>query len=397
MNFDFDVAIVGAGPVGSTIAYHLSNHGLNIAIIDKKKQIGYPLQCAGILSKHIFSINELPDEVILNEVKGAFLHSQNHILNVKKDAPEAYIIDRIAYDEFLLNKAIQNDVKFINQKVTGIDLDESTIQLMNNQKIKSKIVVGCDGYNSILSKSMANNQKNYPASQMLVRISESNMQSFRNTAKNVADYVDTYLLNEILPGFLWVIPLKDNLYRVGLFSNQTHKRQNEIIINFLNQNFEYEIVEKYKGFIPIFDEKNKMVENNLLLIGDAAGHIKPTSGGGLLIAFDACRIASKYIIEAIEKSDINILKEYENEFRGKYLKEFNYQYRVQRTLNLLSDKDIDYLFLKLKENGCEEIISQYGDMDTQSKLVKEFIKRGLIFKIIPTFLFKKVINIFGFR
>ena len=59
--------------------------------------------------------------------------------------------------------------------------------------------------------------------------------------------------------------------------------------------------------------------------------------------------------------------------------------------------NLDYFFLKLKQNDCENIISEYGDMDTQSTLVKEFIKRGLIFKIMPKFLFKKIINIFGFR
>ena len=397
MSFDFDVVVVGAGPVGSTIAYYLTNQGLNIAIIDKKRQIGYPLQCAGILSKHIFDNNHLPDEVILNNVKGAFLHSKNHILKVEKDTTQAYIIDRISYDEFLLNRAIQNGVKFINQKVIDVDSDEALTYLSNSHVIKSKIVIGCDGYNSILSKSIGNNQNSFPASQMLVKIAESNMQSFRNAKSKTEEYVDTYLLEDVLPGFLWVIPLKNDLYRIGLFSNQTHKRQDEVIINFLNQNYEYEIVEKYKGFIPIFDEKSQMVNGRLVLIGDAAGQIKPTSGGGLLVAFDACDMACKYIVEAIDKSDMGILRGYEKEFKAKYLKEFNYQYKVQKTLNLLSDNDIDYLFLKLKENNGEEIISQYGDMDTQSKLVKEFIKRGLIFKIVPTFLFKKVINIFGFR
>jgi hypothetical protein len=91
------------------------------------------------------------------------------------------------------------------------------------------------------------------------------------------------------------------------------------------------------------------------------------------------------------------LKKYEHEFNKEYSKEFSYQFKVQNTLNLLSDDDLDYLFIKLKENDCEKLISKYGDMDEQSILVKEFIKRGLIFKIIPTFLFKKVINIFGFR
>ena len=60
MNFDCDVLIVGAGPVGSTIAYQLGKNGLDVVIVEKKKQIGYPLQCAGILSKHIFSFNDSP-------------------------------------------------------------------------------------------------------------------------------------------------------------------------------------------------------------------------------------------------------------------------------------------------------------------------------------------------
>lgn len=397
MNFDFDAVIVGAGPVGSTIAYYLCRNGLNVAILDKKKQIGYPLQCAGILSGHIFDLNELPDEVVLNTVRGAFLHTQNHVLNVKKDEPVAYVIDRIAYDEFLLNRAIENGAEFINQKVIEVDGEKGITCLSNNQTIKSKVIIGCDGYNSLLSKSMGNSQNNFPASQMLVKIDEDNMNSFRNSEENVDDYVDTYLLNDILPGFLWVIPLKDDYYRIGLFSNQNHKIQNQVIKDFLDANFEYEIIEKYKGFIPIFDDKNKLVENRLLLIGDAASQVKPTSGGGLLIAFDACRIASKFVIEAVGNDDIGILKEYEKEFRKRYLKEFNYQFKVQKTLDLLSDEDLDYLFSKLRENDCERLISEYGDMDTQSGLVKEFIKRGLIFKIIPTFLFKKVINIFGFR
>lgn len=397
MNFDFDVVIVGAGPVGSTIAYYLSNNGLDVALVDKKKKIGYPLQCAGILSKHIFDVNLLPEEVIKNRVSGAFLHTQNHILNVKKDTTVAYVIDRIAYDEFLFNRALENGVRFINRKVVDVDGENGITYLSDSQNLKSKVIIGCDGHDSIVSDSMGNVQNNFLASQMLVEISDDDINLFRNSGENAEDFVDTYLLNDILPGFLWMIPLANGQYRVGLFSTQAHKRQDEIIINFLNEHFKYEIIEKYKGFIPIFNVKNRIVQNRMLLIGDAAGQIKPTSGGGLLIGFDACKMACKYVTKAIAQDDMDILMGYQKEFQKEYLKEFNYQFKVQSTLEMLSDEDLDYLFLKLKENDCEDLISQYGDMDTQSRLVKEFIKRGLIFKIIPKFLFKKVVNIFGFR
>lgn len=397
MNFDYDAVVVGAGPVGSTISYYLAQNGLNVAVIEKKKEIGYPLQCAGILSRHIFENNELPDEVILNSVKGAFLHTRNHILNVEKQEDVAFVIDRIAYDQFLLNRAIENGAEFINRKVQSVDDEVGKVYFSNDEYVTSRIIVACDGHNSKISSSLGNDLKSFMASQMLVSITEESMNSFRQSVKGLDDYVDTYLFDDILPGFLWIIPLTDNQYRVGLFSNQTHKQQDEFLTNFLNDNFSYQIIEKYKGFIPIYDKANMLVKNRVLLIGDAASQIKPTSGGGLLIAFDCCKMASKYIMEAIEKDNIGILKGYQEEFIKKYSKEFNYQFKVQNTLNLLNNDDLDYLFEKLKENDCEKLISEYGDMDNQSKLVKEFIKRGLIFKIIPTFLFKKVVNIFGFR
>ena len=398
MSFDYDAVIVGAGPVGSTISYYLAQNGLNVAIIDKKRQVGYPLQCAGILSKHIFEKNELPDEVILNSVKGAFLHTNEHILNVEKREDVAYIIDRISYDLFLLNRAVENGVELINNKVIDINAEKGIAYFSNGEQITSRVIVGCDGYNSIVSSAIGNDHKNFQASQMLVSIDEELMNAFRKSDKPTDDYVDTYLFEDILPGFLWVIPLKYNQYRIGLFSNQSHRQQNVFLMDFLKENFSsYEIIEKYKGFIPIYNNKNLLVRNRVLLIGDAASQVKPTSGGGLIIAFDSCKMASGYIKKSIENDDVSALKGYQVEFDKKYSKEFSYQFKVQNTLNLLNDADLDYFFEKLRENYCEEIISEYGDMDNQSRLVKEFIKRGLIFKIIPTFLFKKVVNIFGFR
>ena len=93
---------------------------------------------------------------------------------------------------------------------------------------------------------------------------------------------------------------------------------------------------------------------------------------------------------------VNFLKEYEKKFKKKYSKELSYQIKVQKTIENLSDEDLDYMFTKLKEKNAEEIISKYGDMDKQSVLVKEFIKRGLIFSIIPKVFFRKLVSIWKF-
>lgn len=397
VNFDYDVCVVGAGPVGSTISYYLSLEGLSVVLLDKKTKIGYPLQCAGILSKHIDDVNELPEDIILNKVKGAFIHSPNHILTVEKDEDAAYIIDRVAYDQFLLNRAIDNGVKLINKKAVDFDIEEGSVILRNGEIIKSKIIVGCDGPNSVLSKCIGNTQDRFQASQLLIKISPEDMMSYRGVSEYSMDFVDVCLLEETLPGFLWFIPIGNDLYRMGMFSNESHKVQSEILTDYLKKNnLKFEIVEKYKGFIPIFNKNNDMVKSRAVLIGDAAGHIKPTSGGGLLIAFDACKWACESILEAIEKDDLTILENYPDKIMDEYQKEFSYQIKVQNALCMLTNEDIDYLFMKLKKNDGEKLISEYGDMDTQSLLIKESLKRGLVFKVMPSFLFKKVGKMFGF-
>ena len=95
MNFEYDAVIIGAGPAGSTIAYYLAKNDLNVALVEKKTQIGYPLQCAGIVSNHIHDLNELPQNLILNEVKGAYIHSKMNILKVEKEDTAAYVRPRM--------------------------------------------------------------------------------------------------------------------------------------------------------------------------------------------------------------------------------------------------------------------------------------------------------------
>ncbi len=379
MTFDYDVTIVGGGPIGSTLAYKLAkNKDLQIAIVDKKKNIGLPLQCAGIVSKKILKFNNLPEELILNQVKGAHLHSPNYDLSVSKKENEAYIIDRVAYDQYLLNRAKENGVKVINPfKVIGVNTKDGVITSEKGQ-IKSKIIIGADGSNSIISKELKNKQKYFNGSQFLLKSEDKIPEK---------DFVELYVKNQIFPGFIWAIPTYENIYRLGLFSNHTCGEEIGILENFIKNHPKYknmEIIEKYYGKIPIYDKNKVLVKDRVLLIGDAASQVKPTSGGGLILGFQSTEIAEKAINHAIKEDNIKYLRDYEKTFKKNYNKELNYQLKVQKTLNLLSDDNLDYFFKQLKLKGGEELISTYGDMDEQSILVKEFIKKGYLFTMFPS-------------
>ena len=270
-----------------------------------------------------------------------------------------------------------------------------SFQIESTEKsIRSKIIVGADGPLSIVSSAFGNDFDYFCASQYLVKIEEDN---------NKMSFVDLYAYGDLFPGFIWQIPVSKNIFRIGLFSNHDYKRQNEILDDFLENDFkydDYEIIEKYKGKIPIYSKENKLFKNRALIIGDAASQVKPTTGGGLLIGFEAVGMAKKAIVKALISEDFNslnlekethddkeilqdCLKSYQEDFEERFIKEFSYQFKVQKTLCTLSDDDLDYFFEKLKEKEADKLISEYGDMDNQSILVKEFLKRGLVLTLLP--------------
>ena len=397
MSFDYDVTIIGAGPIGSSLAYELAQEGLNVSLIDKKKLVGLPLQCAGIVNKRISDLIDLPNDLILNEARGAFLHSRNHSLTVSKEETQAYVVDRVALDQFLFNRADEYADTFLSSKVIDIDSKQGIVEFKSDSKIKkirSKLIVGADGPLSLCSSKINDEFNYYSASQYLVKVDNIDDMNF----------VDLYASGKLFPGFIWAIPVYKNIFRIGLFSNDDYKRQSQILDEFLENDFkhdDYEVLEKYKGKIPIYDKENKLFEDRLLLIGDSACQVKPTTGGGLLIGLESVQFAKDAILNSINDIDFdrdlndvheldNLLDDvsdsliqYKKDFEDRFLKEFDYQFKVQKTLCTLSDDDLDYFFIKLKEKDADKLISEYGDMDNQSKLVKEFLKRGLIIALLP--------------
>lgn len=383
-----DVLIVGAGPVGTTFARYIAEKGFKVGIIEKKTRVGVPLQCAGLLGKQIKEVNILPDELIINPFYGAYLHSpSDHILKVAKNKPEAYVVDRVGYDKFLAEQAVDAGAElYLKHNVKGLDLKNSHV-LMGNGKTDfiGKIIVGADGNDSIVSRTLSmgsSDGKQLQAAQLLVDFGRDIFDM---------DYVNLHTFSSISPGFIWAIPLSTSTARVGLFGNFNYHKLNDILKNFLSTKPEFEgysVIKKYTGKIPVYDSKKMIVKDNVLLLGDAASQVKPTTGGGLIIGFKCAQIAADVTEKALERDDMNILREYNENYRKIFKNELKTQLMVQKIFKSLSDDDLDYMFVKLKEEGAEEIISKYGEMDDQSPLVKKLFKQGILFKILPKILLK---------
>ena len=386
---NYDVAVVGAGPVGSTFARYAAEKGLKVAIFEKKKEVGVPLQCAGLLGKKIKEVNILPDEFILNKIYGACLYSPSSTLISmrKKEEPLAYVLDRVKYDKYLAQLAVDKGAElFLNHRAENIDLKNGEIYF-KDKKISAEIIVGADGHSSMVSKAFDNNFKSVHATQYLIDTGEN---SFSD------DHFQVYVNSKISPGFLWVIPLSKSTARIGLFADFDYQDLSGVLNNFLKTNEKLgnaKILKKYHGKIPIYDPKKDIVKNRAILIGDAASQVKPTTGGGLIIGFICAKIAAEVVAETINSKNIDILKDYQKQYSKMFKNELKMQLKVQKTYKSLNNDDLDSVILKLKEKEVGKIVSKYGDLDSQSPLMKELLKSGLIFSVLPKLLSRKIFGL----
>lgn len=380
---DYDIIVVGAGPIGSTYAYYMAKEGYSVALYDMKTRIGQPLQCAGLVSTNIDKTGNLPRDMIINEIEGAHLISPNKTeITVKKDKTVAYVLDRVYYDKYLFQRAIDAGADvFLGERVWDVDMDNTTIKTYEGKKSAKIIVVSC-GPASNTAKEMNPDLDNdlYLALQYTVQ-----------TDNKELNYVNLELHEEVLPGFIWKIPTSPTQQRVGLFTNKPYKTAETILNQALNDGDI--VLEKHTGTIPKYNKNKRIVKNNTILLGDSASQVKPTTGGGLIVGFTMAKIAAEKSALMLKENNNKYLMEYEEEYHKLYDKEFKSQLNVQDILEELLDEDFNQMFDVLKENNVDKIISQYGDMDTQTPLIKELLKNGIIFKLVPKIGVRRLKNI----
>ncbi|MDI6859685.1 MAG: NAD(P)/FAD-dependent oxidoreductase, partial [Methanocellales archaeon] len=119
----------------------------------------------------------------------------------------------------------------------------------------------------------------------------------------------------------------------------------------------------------------RTVSNGIMIVGDAAGQVKPSSGGGIYTGTLCAKIAGEVAAAAVKEGDTSAkrLAEYEKRWRSAIGRELKIGMRINEVVSRLSDSDINELIGMLNDPEILSIISQYGDMDYPSAVVKKLI------------------------
>ncbi|MFW5927883.1 MAG: geranylgeranyl reductase family protein [Thermoplasmatota archaeon] len=359
-----DVVIVGGGPIGLKVAQITAHSGLDTVVLEDKPVIGKPVQCAGLVSKKVIKMTDT--ESVIAEPTCANIHPPNEVpLRIDTDEKKVAIIDRATFDKEMAAKANNSGVDIrLNSKFTGKNPNGKVSYTKDGERhtLDSKIIVGADGPGSTVRRSaeLPGPEEIIPAVQAIVPEKIEN--------------VRIYLGNDIAPGFFaWQVPFTTgSLFGLASTDGNAYEHLNNLLSS---KGLNNKVVGILSGSIPV-GLITPMVQDGIVLVGDAAGQVKPLSGGGVYTGLKAAEICGETIIKSLKERDASkeFLMRYQDEFFDGVGKEIKRGLKIRKVFKGLSDDEFDKLISSLQKDKIKRIIENQGDIDHPSKLVKPIVK-----------------------
>ncbi|MDG6219886.1 MAG: NAD(P)/FAD-dependent oxidoreductase [Candidatus Thermoplasmatota archaeon] len=383
----FDLAVVGGGPVGSTLSRSVAKAGYKVVLFEEHKKIGEPVQCAGLVTRRAL---EMAGEggYVIKKIEGARIFGpRKEEINVRGPRKEVFAIDRAVFDQHLSNLAVDagveirtgQRVKTVAQNATGCRID------VGGAVVESCFVAGCDGPGSVVRRSLGLPPPKFMLSGVEV---EGNLLWDD-------DHVILRCGSSVAPGFFaWAIPLGENRARIGLAVNPhvAGASSKEYLQRLLAKPDglglgDVSISRWMGGLIPLGFFKTAQ-EGRMLVAGDAACQVKATSGGGVVMGLKCAKHGADAFKIALEK-DLKSLGGYDKAWLGDVGKELRRDWALHRYYSSMGDEKLSWAFNILGDERIVSRINGLGDIDYPSKLVLPLLKRRpSMLRIVPGLLAK---------
>lgn len=387
---EVDVLIIGAGPAGSIAAREASANGAKTLIIDKKSEIGNPKRCAeGIIDGVLEKMNiELDEKWIARRIDGARIVSPNNtsawFTSENLDTPATGIVlERKVFDKHVTMDAIRSgaEVMIKTEALSMKKVDDYFLVDINGfntdiTQIKAHIVIGADGPEGHVGAWAGLNTK-VPLEEM-----DSGIQYEMTNLKMDKNNTLEFYFGSVAPGgYVWFFPKGYDTANVGIdvTGARATKSAKEYLDDFIANNYatkDAQIVEVNVGGNPLCGVFDKIITDNLMLVGDAAGCINPITGGGIDTALESGMIAGQVAARAIKEEDYSEdnLKEYSDYVEEHIAKKFRKYIHIRDFLYGLDDDDLN------------EYISAVANAGLSTLSTKSLLKA--VVKMSPKKLFK---------
>ncbi|MHA2253568.1 MAG: geranylgeranyl reductase family protein [Candidatus Kariarchaeaceae archaeon] len=358
-----DIAIIGGGPCGSLAAISAFSHnkGSNVTIFEKRKKSGYPPHCSGLIGieglKKLGIHHSAIKKTSFNKIKQAkFISPTGKSILINRNKSELLVLDRPKLDAYLANKAQKLGANFLYQSTVKEIQRRSkiwkiffTTERKNCSPITATIAISAEGHHPKIS---AQTGLPTPSNNWFLPGIQYELD---NVGVPEKDTVELFFGNNVAPGFFaWMIPLNEVQARVGLAIHPNLSKGARYYLNYMIKKHpvlspkltKSKILNSWGGFVPASGPINKTFTDGFLVVGDAAGQTKATTGGGFNVGGLCSQFAGQIACQSVLNNDASskYLRKYEMKWKSYFEPELSLMKTFRRLLSYLPDKTLDGLF-----------------------------------------------------
>jgi digeranylgeranylglycerophospholipid reductase len=375
---DYDVLIAGGSVSGLLAAREIAAGGISVAVLEEDPEIGTPEHCGGLVSiAGTRNLGIVPDANTIenDKIARAKIFSPSSSFEINAEKQKVMVLDRRAFDKQIAFQAQKKGAE-IRVKCSMWSFVKDSLEYVvktSEGDLTCKYFVDARGVSSIISRSR-----------------EGVLQSaqYELYAPWIErDTIEVALDSERYPGFFaWIIPTDQGRGKVGVAGRGINAAR--ALQSYINSKGRYSVVRKIYAPIWVNGPLRNFVSDRMIIVGDAAGQSKPTTGGGIYSCGMGGLLAGRAVVEAAGKKDDDkqlLLRQYENNWLSMFKAEFEKMLLARRLLERLDNKAIDDLVAAIPLETLKEA-SVNVDFDFHSTAIAKILGTKAAAKIAKTLL-----------
>jgi len=360
MKNDYDIIVVGAGPAGSMAARFAAEKGVSVLMLEKDRDVGYPVRCGEAISKAGVEEFITPDDKWISATISKFsLTSPDNTEVIIEFGDAGYVLERRLFDYELaktaakagaeiLTRAYVNGLIYENNKVAGVKYEFRGEQ----KEVRAKIVIAADGVESRVGRwAGLKTFTDFRSMECCVQITASNININPNT-------LYFYFGENVAPGgYFWIFPKQNNSANIGLgVGGMVGKKKSAMsfLNDFMGKNYpDAPVLTSIAGGVPSAPTLDKITAPGIMLVGDAARQVNPLSGGGIASGMIGGSIAGRIAAEAVKLNNNDLIHSYEKEWHNRLGKRHEIFNRIKEGIYNFDDakfNKIAHSFASVPEN-----------------------------------------------
>ncbi len=371
-----DVVVVGAGPAGLTAAKAIARQGFTVAILERERRLGVK-PCGEAVSKRTLETADIPpsNDFIAQEITRALVYAPNgrHVA-LEEEAGAGYILQKTRFLHRLADNAADAGATFhMNHPVVDVIRGDDGVTVTTKAgDWQAPLLLGADGFASIVSRRLAlepaGTRALIPCIQYLMV----------NCTFEDPHVITFHLGRHIAPlGYAWVFPTGPRQANVGIGVRGTPAKP--YLDQFLKAHpalfAQAAIIGVEAAPVTISGQLARVVDDHVMLVGEAAGQVIPLTGGGIHSSIAAGTMAGETAVEALAAEDLshNRLGRYAARYGESWGKRIRDSFKALHVLERLSDADLNTLVDLLEP---QDILDLANGMDV-TRVAGKFLRHPL--------------------